>query len=278
MDTPTASAPTEQRDRVDVRDLRALLLDMDGVLYRGDAVVPGARELLDFLHTRGIPHLFLTNNSSRTAADYAEKLLRMGIRARAEQILTSAQVAVDDLHRMAKPDDRILLIGGAGIREALAISGLTLAERYTEASYVIVGLDRNITYERLAQASLAIQRGARFLATNGDRSFPTERGLEPGAGALLAAIHATTGVVPKLYGKPEPEMFEHALRILGTPAAFTGMVGDRYETDILGAARLGLVTIAVTTGVSSEADLRRAEPPPDLIYPSVAELRTALDG
>ncbi len=278
MDTEAASTPTEKRQRVDVRDLRALLLDMDGVLYRGDAIVPGARELLDFLHTRGIPHLFLTNNSSRTAVDYAEKLLRMGIRARPEQVLTSAQVAVDDLRRMAKPDDRILLIGGAGIREALAISGLTLAERYTEASYVIAGLDRNITYERLAQACLAIQRGARFLATNGDRSYPTERGLEPGAGAVLAAIHATTGVVPKLYGKPEPEMFEQALRILGTPPSLTGMVGDRYETDILGAARLGLMTIAVTTGVSTEADLQRADPPPDVIYPSVAELRAALDG
>jgi HAD superfamily hydrolase (TIGR01457 family) len=263
--------------RIDGRDLRAFCLDMDGVLYRGETALPGARELVDFLRVRGIPHLFLTNNSTRTPRQYAEKLLRMGIRTVPERILTSAQVAVADLVRIAKPEDRILLFGSAGIREALAIAGLTLADGYADATYVLAGLDPMVTYEKLAQASLAIQRGAKFLATNGDRSFPTERGMEPGAGALLAAITATTGVAPKLYGKPEPEMFQQALRILGTPATFTGMVGDRYETDILGGKRAGLTTVAVATGVTRAEDFRRAEPPPDWFFPSVVELRAALD-
>lgn len=269
--------PVPADEKLDVRDLRALCIDMDGVLYRGDTVLPGARELVEFLRVRGIPYLFLTNNSSRTPKQYAEKLLRMGMRTTPDRILTSAMVAVADLARIAKPEDRILLIGSAGLREALAISNLTLAERYTEASIVLVGLDTGITYERLAQACLAVETGARFVATNGDRSFPTERGLEPGNGALVAAITATTGVTPKFYGKPEPEMFEQALRILGTPAAFTGMLGDRHETDIVGAKRVGYVTIAVATGVTREEDFRRAEPLPDHIFPSVVELRAALD-
>jgi 4-nitrophenyl phosphatase len=269
--------PVPADEKLDVRDLRALCIDMDGVLYRGDTMLPGAREFVDFLRVRGIPHLFLTNNSSRTPKQYAEKLLRMGMRTTPDRILTSAMVAVADLARTAKPEDRILLIGSAGLREALAISNFTLAERYTEASVVLVGLDTAITYERLAQACLAIETGARFVATNSDRSFPTERGLEPGNGALVAAITTTTGVTPKFYGKPEPEMFEQALHILGTPAAFTGMLGDRYETDIVGAKRVGYVTIAVAGGVTREDEFRRADPPPDHIYSSVVELRAALD-
>lgn len=273
---PNSPAPPAP-ERVDVRDLRAIMLDMDGVLYRGEAAIPGARELVEFLHMRGIPYLFLTNNSSTTPRDYVAKLQRMGMRTTPERILTSALVAVDDLRRIATPRDRVLLLGGAGIREALAIAGLTLADRYAEATYVLAGLDRSVNYEKLSQAGLAIQGGAQFLATNGDRSFPTERGLEPGAGALWGVITATTGVTPKLYGKPQPEMFQQALRILGTPAELTGMVGDRYETDIVGAQRVGMTTIAVTTGVDREAAFRAATPPPDHVFPSVAELRAALD-
>jgi 4-nitrophenyl phosphatase len=233
------SAPDAQpaaRHVTDIRDLRALLLDMDGVLYRGDTALPGARELIEFLRVRGIPSLFLTNNSSRTPREYVAKLRNMGIEAAPDRILTSALVAVADLRRTARREDRVFVIGGAGIREALAVAGLTLADSYTEATVVLAGLDRFVTYERLAQAGLAVQRGARFLATNGDLSYPTERGLEPGAGALLAVITAATGMQPKLFGKPEPEMFQQALQMLGTPAHLTGMVGDRYETDILGAA------------------------------------------
>lgn len=268
----------EATERVDLRDVRAFLFDMDGVLYRGDTAIPGARELLDFLWRRGIPHLFLTNNSRHTPSRYAAKLGRLGIRATPDRILTSAQVAVADLARRAGPEERVLVIGGGGIREALALSHLRLADDYTQAAHVLVGLDTGVTYERLAQAALAIGRGARFLGTNGDRSFPTERGLEPGAGALLAAIEATTGVRPKLYGKPEPEMFEQALAILGTPAPWTAMVGDRHETDIAGASRLGLVTVAVASGVDEEAKLRQSDPPPTYVFPSVAEIRAVLAG
>jgi 4-nitrophenyl phosphatase len=201
----------------------------------------------------------------------------MGSHTQPERILTSALVAVAALARVAKPEDRILLLGSGGIREQLALTSLTLADHYTEATYVLAGLDPHVTYEKLAQVTLAIQRGARFWATNGDLSFPTERGLEPGAGALLAAITATTGVSPKLFGKPEPEMFEQALEILATPPEFTAMLGDRYETDIVGGRQAGLVTVAVATGVSTAEALRGHVPPPDHVFPSVAELHAAFD-
>ena len=262
---------------LDLRDVRGFLIDMDGVLYRGNTAVPGAREFVEHLRRFGMPHLFLTNNASRTPAQFAEKLRGMGMPATPDRILTSALVAVADIAKMARPEDRVLFVGSAGLREALALVGLTLADRYWEAAFVLVGLDPTVTYERLAQAALAIGRGARFLGTNGDLSFPTERGLEPGAGALLALLQATTGVAPKLYGKPEPEMFAQALRLLRTPADATAIVGDRHETDIVGGARAGLVTIAVTTGVHSDDIFRTADPRPDYVFPSVAELRAALD-
>ena len=255
---------------------RAFLFDMDGVLYRGDQALPGARELLEHLRARGVAHLFLTNNASRTPAQVAAKLQSMGMRATADQVLTSAEVAVADLARMAQPNDRVFVVGGAGIRAAMAIAGLSLADHYDEATFVLVGLDRSCTYERLAQAALAVQRGARFLGTNGDRSYPTERGLEPGAGALLALIEATTGVRPHLYGKPEPAMFDAALSRLGVSAALTVMVGDRHETDIVGGARAGCITVAVASGVDDEARLRAAEPAPDHVFASVLDLHRAL--
>lgn len=274
----SSTAPADPRSdgHIDLRDVRAFCIDMDGVLYRGGQVIPGARELLEFLRVRGIPHLFLTNNSSRTPQQVVDKLLRMGIVTQPGRILTSAQVAVRALARIATPDDRVLLLGSGGIRAELALAGLTLADGFGDATYVLAGLDPSVTYEKLAHAALAIGHGAKFWATNGDLSFPTERGLEPGAGALLAAITATTGIEPRLFGKPEPEMFEQALQQLGTPRGLTAMLGDRLETDIVGAQRAGLLTIAVATGVSSLDDLEHALPPPDYVFPSVVELHSAL--
>jgi 4-nitrophenyl phosphatase len=153
---------------------------------------------------------------------------------------------------------------------------LTLTHEPREAHAVVVGLDREITYDKLARATLAIGRGAEFLTTNTDRSFPSERGLEPGAGALVAAIAAATGVEPRAFGKPEPALFEQALAAIGTRAAATAMIGDRHETDIVGAARVGLVTIALTTGVSDEQELRKRHPAPHFIFESLRALHRAL--
>lgn len=256
--------------------LQGFLLDMDGVLYRGDTPVPGMQALLEHLEVHSIPHLFLTNNSSQTPEQYTERLRKMGARVRTERILTSALVTAAHLAAQASASSRVLVVGENGLRQALLGAGLVLTELYTEATHVVVGLDREVRYETLARATLAIRRGAVFLGTNADRSLPTERGLEPGAGTLLAAIEAASGVAPQTFGKPERPMFDTALERLGTAAARTAMIGDRYETDILGASRAGLVTIAVTSGVHDEAYLRGQNPPPDFLFPSVAEIHRAL--
>ena len=174
------------------------------------------------------------------------------------------------------PDDRVLMIGGNGLRRALDDAGLVRTEEPDEATVVVVGIDRDLTYEKLARATLALGRGARFLGTNADRSFPSERGNEPGAGALLAALEAACGVPPRIFGKPEPDLFRQGLRMLGTEASRTAMVGDRYETDIVGAQRVGMVSIAVTSGIASASDLEQRTPPPDFILDSVLELVRAL--
>jgi len=258
----------------DLGHLHGFLIDMDGVLYRGEAPIAGMQEFLATLDARALPHVFLTNNSSMTPRQYADKLRRMGVVTPPERILNSAIVTATYVARSANV--RVLMLGGTGLREALADAGLEITDSHEDATHVVVGLDREVSYEKLARATLAVRRGAAFLGTNGDLSYPSERGLEPGAGALLAAVEAASGVRPKLFGKPEAAMFETALRLAGTEAARTAMIGDRYETDILGGKRAGLVTIAVTTGVHNEAHFRRQDPAPDFIFASVAEIHRAL--
>jgi len=264
--------------RTDLRALEAFLIDMDGVLYRGDTPVPGMQEFLKQLERNHVPHLFVTNNSSRTPEQYAEKLAEMGAPASPDRILTSALVTASFLARQATDGDRVLMIGHEGLEQALTRAGLRLTSEYEEATFVVAGIDRNLNWEKLARATLAIRRGARFLGTNGDRTFPTERGLEPGAGAVLALLEAASGVKPRIFGKPEPAMFDDALQRLETPAERTAMIGDRYETDILGASRAGLVTIAVTSGVYDQAFFQAQNPPPHAIFPSVAEIARDLWG
>jgi 4-nitrophenyl phosphatase len=254
----------------------ALLLDLDGVLFRGDQAIPGAAGLLEHLQATSTPFGILTNNSTRTPEEYVDKLAGIGVRLQPRQILTSALVAATRLAQERGPTQRVFVVGSDSLRDLLRRHDVTLTSDWTQATDVLVGLDRDLCYETMARASLAIGRGARFLGTNDDRSFPSERGFEPGAGALLALLEATTGVAPRVFGKPEAAMFEEALRLLGTDAAHTIMVGDRHETDIVGAARAGLKTIAVTTGASSREALTHCQPPPDWILPSVQEVLEAL--
>lgn len=259
-------------------ELAGFLIDMDGVLYRGNEPLPGMQEFVCHLHTNAVPHAFITNNAGRTPEEYARKLRDMGAPVDAERILTSSLVTAAHIASTTGPEDRVLMIGGNGLRRALDDAGLVRTEEPDEATVVVVGIDRELTYEKLARATLALGRGARFLGTNADRSFPSERGNEPGAGAFLAALEAASGVSPRIFGKPEPDLFRQGLRILGTPASQTAMVGDRYETDIVGAQRVGMVTIAVTSGIGSRADLKRRTPPPDFILDSVLELVRILQG
>lgn len=260
-----------------LREIGAYLIDLDGVLVRGEQCLPGTVPFLEWLRSQRFPFCILTNNSTRTPEAYASFLSRVGVPVQASEVLTSAVVTAAALRRSA-PGARVFVIGSPALREVLASHGLLVDETAAVADVVVVGLDRGLSYEKLSEAALAIRRGARFVATNADASFPSERGLEPGAGALVAALETTTGQRAEIFGKPEPAMFEEGLRRVGVPAGRTAIVGDRLETDIIGGRRAGLVTIAVASGSTPLEHLEKANPLPDYVVTSVAGLLRALAG
>lgn len=257
---------------------RAFLLDGDGVLYRGAEPLPGARAFIDALNARGTPYLLLTNNATRTPQQLAAKMLPMRIAIDAGHIFTAAQATTLWLQARYPAGAAVLAVGEDGLRVALSEGGFRLVEDCQQAELVVAGLDRTITYARLAEAALAIGRGCPFIATNPDKSIPTERGIEPGAGALIAFLHAVTGVTPPMIGKPEAAFFHQAMSSLGVQPEETVMVGDRYETDILGAHNAGIRSAAVLTGISRAAEFAAAEPPPTWVFEDLTSLLPAWQG
>jgi len=254
--------------------LRSLVVDMDGVLYRGNAPVQGAREFLDFLRQADVRFILLTNNSTLTATQYVAKLARMGIEVMEEDILTSGDATAMYLARIASPGTKIYVIGENGVRAALEKQGFVLSER-TDVAYVVVGFDRHFTYGKMATATRAIRSGARFIGTNPDKTFPSEAGLIPGAGALLAAIETATDTAPLIIGKPQPHIFELALQKLQAEPKTTAVIGDGLYTDILGGCQLGLPTILVLSGVTGAQQLAHSPLMPDLVYDDIAALHRA---
>lgn len=255
-------------------DLQAFVFDMDGVLYRGHEVIPGAREFLADLTTEGLPFRLLTNNASLTQTQFAAKLAEMSIEVDPANIMTSSVATADYLAEIAPAGARVLPIGLDGVRQALLDQGFTLVEE-RPADFVVVGIDWSVTYERLKQASLAIRDGARFIGTNGDKTFPAPEGIVPGNGSLLAFIEAASGVTPIVIGKPEVGIFTQTVHSMGTPAALTAMVGDRLDTDIEGASRASMRAIFLLSGVHTRADLAASGLHADFIFDDIGALRAA---
>jgi len=248
---------------------------MDGVIYAGTEPLPGAREFVTLLQEEGIPFLFLTNNSSRTPGQYVEKLAGLGIHVDEGRVFTSALATAAWLRKRAPEGAAVLTIGERGIREALLEQGFRLVDDHAAADYVVVGFDSQFTYAKAKEAVFAIRRGAPFIATNTDVTLPTEEGLAPGAGSIVAMIETAAGVKATVIGKPEPGIFQLALARLGTKPEETAIVGDRYETDIVGGHRAGLKTIGVLCGVTTAEQFAAANPPPDWIFEDLADLLKA---
>jgi 4-nitrophenyl phosphatase len=261
-------------DAEGLRSVRAFIFDMDGVLYRGKTVLSGAPELFARFRREKIPYLFLTNNSTTPPQEVADRLQSMGIAAAANEVLTSAEATAAFLAG-EMPGARVLVIGETGIRLALTAAGFVLTADHKLADAVVVGMDREATYTRLKEASLAIQRGAWFLATNLDASLPSEEGLIPGAGSLVGMLEIASGIKAQAIGKPEAGIFRQALARLGVTQKITAAVGDRPETDILGGQAAGLKTIAVLTGVGQREDFAAMRPPPDWVFEDLRELSRA---
>ena len=263
-----------------LHSIRSLIVDMDGVLYRGTEIIPGTREFLDFLREREIGFSLATNNATRTPQQFVDKLAGMGVSVNPGEILTSALATASYLAEIASSGARVFVVGQDGLRAALRDKGFMLVEE--AADYVVAGMDFEICYEQLAQASLQIRAGARFIGTNPDKTFPSERGILPGAGSLLAFLEAASGVQPVIIGKPETAMMEQAMVLMAAQAESTAVLGDRLETDILAGRRAGLVTLLVLSGVTDRDTLSNSEYEPDLIYEDVKDLhvhwKEVLDG
>lgn len=233
----------------------AFLLDLDGVVFRGDAAIPGASEAIEELRNRGRRVVFITNNSARTPQGVADVLGSLGVPASPDEVVTSAQAAVPLVRDLIGPGGSVFAVGEDGVRAALGDGGFTVLEgEPDQADAVVVGWDRRADYDTLRIASVLVQRGARLVATNGDSSYPAPGGeLWPGAGALLAAITETTGATAAVAGKPHRPLFDAALERAGTTHAL--VVGDRIETDIAGASAAGLDAVLVLSGAAGPGQL-----------------------
>lgn len=256
-----------------LRSIRYLIVDMDGVLWHGDHPLPGLQDFFSFLRRNQIGFMLVTNNSSKTPDQYASKLASFGVEVTTANILTSAQATAAYLAGIAPPGSRIYAIGGDGVREALVEQGFVIAdESGAGATFVVVGWDRRLTWDKLATAALLIQAGAGFIGTNPDVNYPTVQGKVPGNGAQLAALQVTTGVSPTVVGKPEVWLFKEALRRMDARPEHTAVLGDRIDTDIVGGVRAGLTTILVLSGISTRDELAASSVRPDLVYTGIEEL------
>jgi 4-nitrophenyl phosphatase len=251
-------------------NVKALILDMDGVLWRGNEAIGDLSAIFKQLDQKGIQTAFATNNSTRTVQQYIDRLHKFDIPAESWQVITSGTATAEYLSSRWPQGGRIYVIGEDGIRGALEEKGFTFAEQ--DVTAVVIGMDNYLQFESLRKATLLIRSGAHFIGTNPDRTFPVPEGLTPGTGAILAAVEAATDIKPKIIGKPSPLMFQSAMQRMGTEPQETLVVGDRLETDIAGGQAAGCLTAFVLTGVSSEQAGRAWQPAIDLISINLASV------
>ena len=254
---------------------RGFLVDLDGVVYHGDRVIPGAPPFFRFLRERGIPFLLTTNNSTLLPSQYVEKVARMEIEVAESEVLASADATASYLKQQSPNGARVYVIGESGLKDSIEAVGLTLAE--SDVQYVVVGLDRELNYQKLTTAVRLLRAGAAFVGPNPDTTLPTDDGIIPGAGSFQALLTAATGVRPLIIGKPEPTMLVLGAERLGLAPAEAAIIGDRLDTDIVGGARAGLKTILVLTGVSTRAEAAAVEFKPDWIFEDLPALQAAIE-
>ena len=257
--------------------IRNLIIDMDGVLWRGEQSMPGMPQFFATLRTLNINFVLATNNAAKSGVDFVQKLARMGATIAVEEILTSSQATAMYLAQHS-PRARIYVVGEDGLKSELRARQLTVVDpaEWETADHVVVGIDRTLTYSKLCDACLLIRRGATFIGTNPDVTFPGERGIVPGNGAIVELLRVSTNATPLFIGKPQPTMMVLSMdRMHGTPQN-TAVLGDRLDTDILGGINAGLTSIMVTSGVNSRDDVANGSIKPDYIFADITETATAL--
>lgn len=255
-----STTPTLLATQVPLADTSdAVLLDLDGVVWRGADVIENARESLATLAERNIPAVYVTNNASRTPEDIAGQLVGMGIPADAEHIMTSSLAARSLLRRSVEPGARVLCVGGPGLRDAVTEAGYEVVRTAdADPAAVMQGFGSDVGWPQLTEAAYAVGAGVPYFATNLDATLPTERGFAVGNGSLVAAVVNATGVSPTSSGKPHPGIFHEAAALVGATRPL--MVGDRLDTDLAGARNADIPGVLVLTGVAQLPELLLASP------------------
>ncbi|WP_141603779.1 TIGR01457 family HAD-type hydrolase [Terrilactibacillus laevilacticus] len=251
-----------------MKHYEGFLIDLDGTMYRGTEKIEAAVQFVKKLKEKDINYLFVTNNSTRTKEVVAESLQQFGVPATPDDVLTTS-MATAQFIKDENPNASVYFIGEAGLKQALEEVGLKYEEENPD--YVVMGMDREITYEKLTKACLAVRKGAKFVSTNPDIALPTEQGFLPGNGSLTSVVSVSTMVDPIFIGKPEPIIVEQALKKIGTAAERTIMVGDNYHTDILAGLRAGIDTLLVHTGVTTKEMLLAIKEKPTYALSSLEE-------
>jgi glycerol-1-phosphatase len=236
-----------------------LLADLDGVVYEGTAAIENAVETINTIAQQNIPVGYVTNNSSRKPETIVEQLLGFGLHAKPEDIISSGQTAVELLQTKISKGAKVLVVGGDGLRARVSSGGFQIVSSSDDKpEAVIQGFAPDVSWKDLAEAAYSIQNGAIWVATNSDWTLPQEKGLAPGNGTLVGAVHTAVGQLPIVAGKPEPAIFQTALNLYKPESPV--FVGDRLDTDILGANRAGIKSALVLTGVSTRKDVLAAKP------------------
>lgn len=255
-------------------NIKALILDMDGVIWKSDAPIGDLPEIFARIRARELKFVFATNNGTRTPDQYMERLASLGVQVEAWQIVTSALGVANMLAKTFPRGSKIFVIGEDGVRAALLAEQFELlsVEDAPQAQAVVFGIDRSISFQKMAEAALLIRRGIPFYATNPDKTFPTPRGEIPGAGAWISTLVTATDVEPIYAGKPFPFMMELSLERLGTKKEDTLVVGDRLETDIAAGQAVGCPTALVLSGVSTRAQAEAWKPAMNFIAENLKAL------
>jgi len=254
----------------DSKNIRALILDMDGVLWRGEQLIGDLPTIFKEIERKGLKVILASNNSTRTPAKYLAKVRAFGVDIADWQLINSAEATSDYLSQQYPQGGPVYVIGESGLVTSLIEKGFEISQ--DKAIAVVAGLDRQMDYEKINIAARLIMGGAVFIGSNPDRTIPTPSGVSPGAGTILAAIEAASYTQPLIIGKPEPVIFEMAMKRLGTKPEETLMVGDRLETDIRGGQNAGCRTALVLSGVTDRQDGERWRPEIDLIAEDLSAL------
>lgn len=249
----------------------AFLIDLDGVVWRGDSPIDGSAETIEALRAAGKRVVFVTNNASRSPKDFAAKLMRHRIPTEPNDVVTSAHAVVSALREEGfRRSDRVHVCGTGALAQFIRTAGFDATKETTDVVAVVVAWDPDLVMDDIRRAADVARSGALFVAANRDATYPEADGLVPGSGAILAAVETASGRTARVVGKPEPELFEVAVERGGASIDRTLFVGDRPDSDVAGARAIGLRVALVLTGVAGADDVRSADLEPDFIADDLA--------